>query len=101
MMRPRSNDFDTIGYVNWPFMSVQTWGETPYGEWGVKVWDGVSGSYFLHDPLSMGRKNKLVVNPANFYAGRCCATLFNKRISLNIIAIFAYFTPMRQSCKKN
>ena len=42
-MRPRSNDFDKDGYLNWPFMSVQTWGETPVGEWTLKVFDDVSG----------------------------------------------------------
>ena len=43
LMRPRSNDFDKDGYLNWPFMSVQTWGETPVGEWTLKVFDDVSG----------------------------------------------------------
>lgn len=41
-MRPRDNDFDTEGYKDWPFMSVQTWGENPRGEWLLKVWDDVS-----------------------------------------------------------
>ena len=42
MMRPRANDFNKKGYQEWPFMSVQTWGEKPFGEWLLKVWDDVS-----------------------------------------------------------
>lgn len=43
LMRPRDNDDDSEeGYQNWPFMSVQTWGETPHGRWKLKVFDDVS-----------------------------------------------------------
>ncbi|XP_067933501.1 neuroendocrine convertase 1-like [Watersipora subatra] len=42
MMRPRDNDFNNIGYIQWPFMSIQTWGEKPHGEWQLHVWDDKS-----------------------------------------------------------
>lgn len=42
MMTPRDRDYDVKGYKEWPFMSVQTWGERPHGNWLLKVWDDVS-----------------------------------------------------------
>lgn len=43
-MRPRYKDDDTEGYKNWPFMSVQTWGENPHGQWKLEVYDNLNVS---------------------------------------------------------
>ncbi|KAJ5574782.1 hypothetical protein VI817_005359 [Penicillium citrinum] len=37
----RRNDDEKVGYVDWTFMSVAHWGESPVGEWTVIVKDTV------------------------------------------------------------
>ena len=46
MMRPRDNDYGDA-YTDWPFMSVQTWGENPHGEWKIITWDDVSAATLM------------------------------------------------------
>ena len=31
-----------MGFINWPFMSVHSWGENPYGQWKLQVVDKVN-----------------------------------------------------------
>nr|CAH0100756.1 unnamed protein product [Daphnia galeata] len=42
LMKQRPKDKSKLGYVNWPFMSVHTWGEMSKGRWKLIVTD-VSG----------------------------------------------------------
>lgn len=50
--RPYDTD-RTVGYSNWPFVSVHFWGEDPLGSWTLTVnYDGTSGQVILSD-LSM------------------------------------------------
>ncbi|CEF65591.1 Prohormone convertase 1 [Strongyloides ratti] len=39
LLHPRHLDDSTNGFKNWPFTSVQTWGENPNGEWKVHIVD--------------------------------------------------------------
>lgn len=44
VLKPRKMDTSTMGFVNWPFMSVHTWGEDPKGSWQLKVTDMVTSA---------------------------------------------------------
>lgn len=37
LLEHRSHDFSRQGFVSWPFMSVHTWGESPFGEWKLEI----------------------------------------------------------------
>lgn len=37
LLPQRSSDDSPIGFTKWPFMSVQQWGEKPYGTWILNV----------------------------------------------------------------
>uniref|UniRef100_A0A0N4ZFP7 P/Homo B domain-containing protein n=1 Tax=Parastrongyloides trichosuri TaxID=131310 RepID=A0A0N4ZFP7_PARTI len=39
LLHPRHLDDSTSGFKNWPFTSVQTWGENPRGDWKVQIVD--------------------------------------------------------------
>ncbi|CAH0588208.1 unnamed protein product [Chrysodeixis includens] len=39
LLSARPKDTSTTGFVNWPLMSVATWGENPKGVWTVRVSD--------------------------------------------------------------
>ena len=39
LLTKRPRDVSTVGFSNWPFMSVHTWGEDPRGEWVVNITD--------------------------------------------------------------
>ncbi|KAI9560352.1 hypothetical protein GHT06_014369 [Daphnia sinensis] len=39
VLKPRSKDQSKLGFVNWPFMSVHTWGENPKGQWKLIATD--------------------------------------------------------------
>uniref|UniRef100_A0A0N5BWI2 P/Homo B domain-containing protein n=1 Tax=Strongyloides papillosus TaxID=174720 RepID=A0A0N5BWI2_STREA len=39
LLHPRHLDDSTSGFKNWPFTSVQTWGENPNGDWNVFIVD--------------------------------------------------------------
>ncbi|XP_068622871.1 neuroendocrine convertase 1-like [Battus philenor] len=39
VLSARPRDTSTAGFVNWPFTSVATWGENPYGVWHVIIED--------------------------------------------------------------
>lgn len=33
----RSHDTAKLGFSNWPFMSVHSWGEKPFGMWQLEI----------------------------------------------------------------
>ncbi|CAF0981869.1 unnamed protein product [Adineta ricciae] len=37
LLPKRANDHSDQGFVNWPFLTVQLWGEPPYGQWALEV----------------------------------------------------------------
>ncbi|KAL7677568.1 hypothetical protein ACOME3_003803 [Neoechinorhynchus agilis] len=37
LLRKRLHDMSNSGYYNWPFTSVQFWGENPTGEWTIEI----------------------------------------------------------------
>lgn len=39
LLKPRDKDYSGKGFVNWPFMTVFSWGENPRGLWTLKVTD--------------------------------------------------------------
>lgn len=50
LLGPRQLDQSRLGFVNWKFMSVLSWGEQPKGTWvldiidevtGVKIWEAI------------------------------------------------------------
>lgn len=45
LLSARPRDTSTAGFVNWPLMSVATWGENPRGLWKVTVMDKVSNLF--------------------------------------------------------
>lgn len=42
LLSPRPRDKSRAGFVNWPLMSVGTWGESPNGFWRATVEDEVN-----------------------------------------------------------
>lgn len=42
LLAPRKLDKSTLGFIDWTFMSVMTWGEEVEGTWVVKIIDNVS-----------------------------------------------------------
>lgn len=44
LLTRRRNDKSVEGFINWPFMSVHTWGENPVGEWKIVIQDRGSGN---------------------------------------------------------
>ncbi|KAL3613164.1 Neuroendocrine convertase 1 [Castilleja foliolosa] len=42
LLGPRPNDASKAGFVNWPLMSVGTWGENPNGVWTAIILDKTS-----------------------------------------------------------
>ena len=48
LLSKREQDDSSLGFTNWPFMSVHTWGENPRGagqtsgKWKVIIMDAVS-----------------------------------------------------------
>lgn len=46
LMKQRPKDKSKLGYVNWPFMSVHTWGEMSKGRWKLIVTDVVNFFHF-------------------------------------------------------
>ncbi|KXJ12796.1 Proprotein convertase subtilisin/kexin type 6 [Exaiptasia diaphana] len=42
LLKPRDRDFSGDGFVNWPFMTVFSWGENPRGIWTLKVTDNAN-----------------------------------------------------------
>lgn len=42
LLSPRPRDNSRAGFVNWPLMSVATWGESPHGFWEITVEDEVN-----------------------------------------------------------
>ena len=54
LLPQRKYDFvNEEGYDHWPFMSVQHWGENPYGYWNVSVRFYASGGHIRISNLSM------------------------------------------------
>lgn len=45
LLSERSGDSSLNGFVNWPFMSVHTWGEDPSGTWTIRINDRVDYLY--------------------------------------------------------
>ena len=41
MLSKRTGDSSSDGFNNWPFMSVQNWGEDPKGTWEITIKDTV------------------------------------------------------------
>ncbi len=41
LLSEREQDWSTNGFVNWPLMSVHTWGENPSGIWKFRLNDKV------------------------------------------------------------
>lgn len=41
LLSERAGDNSAEGFINWPFMSVHTWGEDPTGVWTVRINDRV------------------------------------------------------------
>ena len=37
MLTKREKDKSNEGFINWPFMSVHTWGEDPFGLWKILI----------------------------------------------------------------
>lgn len=42
LLSERKGDHSKDGFVNWPFMSVHTWGEDPTGLWKIRINDKVN-----------------------------------------------------------
>lgn len=42
LLSERPGDGSKDGFTNWSFMSVHSWGESPVGEWLIKVLDRVN-----------------------------------------------------------
>jgi subtilisin-like proprotein convertase family protein len=42
LLKPRIFDFGNKSFHNWPFMSISTWGENPFGDWIIKISDEVN-----------------------------------------------------------
>ena len=84
-MKQRPKDKSKLGYVNWPFMSVHTWGEMSKGRWKLIVTDVVN--------LKKKKKKRTLKQIHQFYYIYVCCSLAR-------IAAFcqgASLTP-RQSC---
>lgn len=45
LMEVRRGDHSGDGFISWPFLTLQFWGENPTGEWTVIVSDQVSVNY--------------------------------------------------------
>ncbi|CAF3855729.1 unnamed protein product [Adineta steineri] len=43
----RKNDHSEDGFENWPFLTVQLWGERPHGKWNLQVFNTDEGSAAL------------------------------------------------------
>ncbi len=41
LLSEREQDWSSNGFVNWPLMSVHTWGENPNGVWKFRINDKV------------------------------------------------------------
>lgn len=54
LLSVRPNDLSIAGLMNWPFMSVHTWGEQPAGTWTVRIQDNSGNG-------NEGRLNKLTL----------------------------------------
>jgi len=54
--RPRDDD-STVGLNEWPFVSVQYWGEKPRGKWRVRIQLAGNG-----EELAQVNKWKLVIH---------------------------------------
>lgn len=39
VLQPRPKDVSSLGFSNWAFVSVHTWGEAPHGQWKLIVTD--------------------------------------------------------------
>ncbi|XP_063929314.1 furin-like protease 1 isoform X3 [Zophobas morio] len=37
LLAHRAHDTSRIGFTHWPFMSVHSWGETPFGTWQLEI----------------------------------------------------------------
>ncbi|XP_055333542.1 uncharacterized protein LOC129585051 [Paramacrobiotus metropolitanus] len=46
MLHERQLDTSNQGFNEWPFMSVQSWGENPSGTWKIEVFDTSAGNQF-------------------------------------------------------
>lgn len=54
VLKPRSKDQSKLGFVNWPFMSVHTWGENPKGQWKLIATDVVNFLFLLYFSFFFG-----------------------------------------------
>lgn len=45
LLSERKGDHAKEGFINWPFMSVHTWGEDPTGVWKIRLNDQVRTYY--------------------------------------------------------
>ena len=42
LLSEREQDWSSDGFMNWPLMSLHTWGENPSGTWKLRINDRVS-----------------------------------------------------------
>jgi hypothetical protein len=49
IIQRRANDHSNQGFSNWPFLTVQLWGEKPHGQWKLQVVNtgGGTGNFLL------------------------------------------------------
>lgn len=52
LLSEREQDWSDEGFVNWPLMSVHTWGENPSGTWKLRLNDRVN---FYYKFISLNR----------------------------------------------
>ncbi|UJR15817.1 hypothetical protein I4U23_002746 [Adineta vaga] len=60
LLPKRINDHSRQGFTNWPFLTVQLWGEQPHGNWTLEMYNQGGGTVTL---MSW----KLVVHGTNVY----------------------------------
>ena len=62
LLSERDQDWSNEGFVNWPLMSVHTWGENPSGIWKLRINDRVNFVLlFKHFNLIRNKINNYII----------------------------------------
>lgn len=60
MLHERGLDSSNQGFTDWPFMSVQFWGENPTGTWRIEILDTSMNSPFISPQNSAAANSALI-----------------------------------------
>lgn len=51
LLDSRPHDFSYAGFVNWPFMTVHSWGESPIGTWKLEIHNDATSKWIVNAKL--------------------------------------------------